>query len=150
MSNGTKEDKRWVRTLFANIVKAHATVPKKRYPGESKAEFDARRDLAIALQKSADETPAEHRHRRIAIIGQRWNHATPSTMTSFFTTRRRPTKKTHPQFFVDLKRWGCVEFTEQGELKVETLDKGPGLEQFLDETPAGSDRPRSARAEATP
>lgn len=146
-TNGTGT-KSWARIVFDNLLRIHASPPQNMLKGETREQYRERRALAASLKRDEGETSKQYRERVLRLIGERWNGASAVSVAKFIapatsSSRRRPTLKSHPKFFEDLRRFGGVKFKGKGdEIVQSTLDTGPDYEQFHHDTPPGSDTPR--------
>lgn len=111
---------------------------KKRW---AKLVYDNKIRIEVKLRKRERESNREHRERVEAEVAREYGCGV-STLRAFKNLRRRPRLDRHPKFFDDLRKYGSAKFTKTGEVREETLGRGPDPEEFFADTPPGSDEPR--------
>lgn len=155
-----EENVNWVQKTYTNVLRHLGPAPADG--DETPKAFRARLDAATkricgmsadeaineAARRSAqvpsakDGVPTLHQAMEAA-MSIRWNSAY-STLRAQRTQRRRPTPKSNPKFFEDLKVYGRAKFSANGEIVKSSMNKGPDYIEFDATTPRSTDARVSA------
>lgn len=99
------------------------------------ATCEAMRRLLPELAQNDGEAADDYKRRLLAFFAERWKRSA-STIRSWRNGNRRPDTACR-EFFRDLKKYGGVCYTPTGGLIRTSIDRGPTMERFLEETPSG-------------